>query len=210
METFSALLIFCAGNSPVTGEFPSQRSVTRSFDVFFNLCPNKRLGQQSRGWWFETPSCPLWDHCNGNGRHAGCFISTEGHPFHDLWILLLPIKQTIARFKWYILSIPVKVTQWHKSNPEGFGKMDRMVPQKLGKFCPLGLSNITFPSTKYANITAHTINTLGEKWGIEHVEIASHINRWLWIPKILKQGGDYTRNIIRTAVEFCHTKWLST
>ena len=37
METFSALLALCAGNSPVTGEFPSQRPVTRSFDVFFDL-----------------------------------------------------------------------------------------------------------------------------------------------------------------------------
>ena len=34
VETFSALLAFCAGNSPVIGEFPSQRPVTRSFDVF--------------------------------------------------------------------------------------------------------------------------------------------------------------------------------
>ena len=34
METFSVLLAFCAGNSPVNGEFPSQRQVTRSFDVF--------------------------------------------------------------------------------------------------------------------------------------------------------------------------------
>ena len=37
METFSALLAFCAGNSPVTGKFPSQRPVTQSFDVFFDL-----------------------------------------------------------------------------------------------------------------------------------------------------------------------------
>ena len=34
METFSALLAICVGNSPVTGEFPSQRPVTRKFDVF--------------------------------------------------------------------------------------------------------------------------------------------------------------------------------
>ena len=33
METFSALLAICAGNSPVTGEFPAQRPVTRSFDI---------------------------------------------------------------------------------------------------------------------------------------------------------------------------------
>ena len=36
METFYALLALCAGNSPVTGEFPTQRPVTRSFDVFFD------------------------------------------------------------------------------------------------------------------------------------------------------------------------------
>ena len=34
METFSALLALCVVNSPVTGEFPSQRPVTRSFDVY--------------------------------------------------------------------------------------------------------------------------------------------------------------------------------
>ena len=35
METFPALLAICAGNSLVTGEFPSQRPMTWSFDVFF-------------------------------------------------------------------------------------------------------------------------------------------------------------------------------
>ena len=43
METFSALLALCAGNSPVIGEFPSQRPVTRSSDIFFDLRLNKRL-----------------------------------------------------------------------------------------------------------------------------------------------------------------------
>ena len=62
METFSALLAICAGNSPVPGEFPAQRPVTRSFGVFFDLRLNKRLSKQSWGWWFETPSCPLWRH----------------------------------------------------------------------------------------------------------------------------------------------------
>ena len=64
METFSALLAICAGNSPVPGEFPAQRLVTRSFDVFFDLHPNKRFSKQSYGWWFETPSRSLWRHCN--------------------------------------------------------------------------------------------------------------------------------------------------
>ena len=47
METFSALLAFCAGISPVPGEFPAQRPVTPSFEVFFDLLPNKRLTKQS-------------------------------------------------------------------------------------------------------------------------------------------------------------------
>ena len=65
MGTFSSLLALCAENSPVTGEFPSQRPVTRSFDVFFDLPLNKRLSKQSRRRWFETQSRPLWHHCNG-------------------------------------------------------------------------------------------------------------------------------------------------
>ena len=42
METFSASLALCAGNSPVIGEFSSQRPVTRSFDVFFDGWVNNR------------------------------------------------------------------------------------------------------------------------------------------------------------------------
>ena len=61
----SALLTLCAGNPPVTGEFPSQSPVTRSFDDFFDLRLNKRLSKQWWGWWFKTPSRPLWRHCNG-------------------------------------------------------------------------------------------------------------------------------------------------
>ena len=58
METFFVLLAICAGNSP-----PAQRPVTRSFDVFFDMRPNKRLSKQSWGWWFETLQCSLWRHC---------------------------------------------------------------------------------------------------------------------------------------------------
>ena len=64
MEAFSALLVLCAGNSPITGEYPSQRPVTRSFDVYFYLRLNKRLSKQSWVWWFETPLRSLWCHCN--------------------------------------------------------------------------------------------------------------------------------------------------
>ena len=52
------------GNSPLTSEFPSQRPVTRSFDVFFDLRLNKQLRKQLRRRWFETPSHSIWPHCN--------------------------------------------------------------------------------------------------------------------------------------------------
>ena len=62
----------CAGNSPGTGEFPAQKASYaenvsiwwRHHDVYFDLRPNKRLSKQSWGWWFETPSRPLWRHRN--------------------------------------------------------------------------------------------------------------------------------------------------
>ena len=70
METFSALPAFCAGNSSVTGKFPSQRPVARSFDVFFDL----QLSKQWRRRWYETSSHSLWHHCNAND-----FFASLGH-----------------------------------------------------------------------------------------------------------------------------------
>ena len=85
MEIFSALLAICAGKSPVPGEFPTHRPVTRSFDVYFDLRPNKRLSNQSWGWWFETRSRPLWRHRNVDGipylsrsRHTHPWLLPEG------------------------------------------------------------------------------------------------------------------------------------
>ena len=88
METFSALLALCEENSPVPGEFPAQRPVTRSFEVFFDLRLNKRLSKQWWGWWFETLSRPFWRHRNDRNiyfymtsRHKICLInsSAEGN-----------------------------------------------------------------------------------------------------------------------------------
>ena len=72
METFSASLAICAGNS--------QRPVTRSFDVFFDLRLNKRLSKQSWGWWFQTLSLPLWRHCN-----AKCLLLSHKFSHVYLW-----------------------------------------------------------------------------------------------------------------------------
>ena len=63
-KTSTALRARCAGNSPVTGECPTQRPMTLNFDVFFDLRLNKWLSKQCRRRWFETPSRSLWRHCN--------------------------------------------------------------------------------------------------------------------------------------------------
>ena len=94
MEIFSALLALCAGNSPVSGEVPSQRLM--SFDVFFDLCSNKRLSKQSWGWWFETLSHPLWRHCNvtcsspsyyhNHATQNGCQVDSLGSYFSEISI----------------------------------------------------------------------------------------------------------------------------
>ena len=110
MKTFSALLALCAGNSPVTGKFPSQRPVTRSFDVVFDLCPNKGMSKQSWGWWFETPSRSLWHYCT-------VLLNTSDST--SLWIMdattlirvfhLLPSSVDAYRFIFMIYSYALKL-----------------------------------------------------------------------------------------------------
>ena len=86
---------------PVPGEFPTQRPWTRSFDIFFDLRPNKRVSKQSSGWWFETLSCSLWRHCNGTILHdnkcyqgslsrSSCFRPGMGlHKLRSLWEVMI-------------------------------------------------------------------------------------------------------------------------
>ena len=91
METFSALLAICAGNSPVPDEFSTQRPVTRSFDVFFDLRLNKQLSKQQWGWWFETPS-----------RHIIVMWSwsQRSHVLHNCYMYVY-IRGYFRQTKWY-------------------------------------------------------------------------------------------------------------
>ena len=118
METFSALLALCAGNSPVTGEFPTQRPVTRSFDVSLICALNKRLSKHSRGWWFETPSHPLWRHCNGMWNRSimpwsydnyDTVLLSSGACFTNMffsWVSVAWISMITHCFQWDMISHP--------------------------------------------------------------------------------------------------------
>ena len=95
---FSALLAICAENSPVTGEFPAQRPVTRSFEVFFDLRLIKRLSKQWRGWWLETPS----PHYDVTVMHAA--RSIVGSNDDDMIFISAPTSsRDILQFRWYII-----------------------------------------------------------------------------------------------------------
>ena len=62
-NTFRATGPFVRGihRSPVSSPHKGQWHGALMFSL---ICLNKRLSKQSWGWWFETPSCPLWRHCN--------------------------------------------------------------------------------------------------------------------------------------------------
>ena len=78
------------GKTPVTCEFPAQRLLARGFGAFFDLRLNTPLSEQWRGWWFETPSSPLWCHCNDvSGSHVL-------HQYNDKICLMLQLLYSIS------------------------------------------------------------------------------------------------------------------
>ena len=114
VETFSALLALCAGNSPVTGEFPSQRPLTRNCDIFCDLCLNKRLSKQSWGWWFELR------------RHRAHYYAI---------VMLIPSNYSTQRrfiFRW---TITYKIDWKLELTFRSFIKVHLKVSAKIRPFC---------------------------------------------------------------------------
>ena len=122
MDTFSALLALCAGNSPVT-VLPHQGQWSGAL-MFSLICAlNKRLNKQSWGWWFETPSRSLWRHCNDHQT----FISyTSEDPVKLMWCPFLwdesgfPQRSSVrlvpgAGVKWHDL-VPTHISIVHRAH----------------------------------------------------------------------------------------------
>ena len=95
METFSALLALGAGNSPVTGELPSQRPVTQIFDVFFDALLNKRFSKQPTCWWIES-------HC----AHYDITVIIGSLGQHWCWVmeLVLSFKVSNHFIEWALIT----------------------------------------------------------------------------------------------------------
>ena len=117
MEIFSALLSICAGNSVVTAELPARRPVTRSFDVFYDLRLNKRLNKQWWGWWFETPSRPLWHHCNDLGLGLVCELNFAWDPkiiWHSVDALNILYSRSLYHIRIIIILLKDDTLTWLK------------------------------------------------------------------------------------------------
>ena len=94
METFSALLTICVGNSPVTGEFPTQRPVTRNFDVFFFI------SAWTNGWANNRDTGDLRRH------HAHYYYSViDGLGVHPSWFHMKWLAQNSEK-------VQVKIVNW--------------------------------------------------------------------------------------------------
>ena len=129
----------CARKSPVTGKFHAQSPVTRNFDVFFDLHLNKWLSKQSPRRWFETPSRPLWRHCNALTWFSN-WIPTK-------YIRLLASHRPPPH-RW------ATELQWHQNDRDGIldqqpslNRLFRYRSKKTSKFCVTGLCEVNSAMT---------------------------------------------------------------
>ena len=144
METFSALLAICAGNSPVPG-----------FDVFFDLRLNKRLSKQSWGWWFETLSCPLWRHCNA--------IIPTSHAYSLKWLSRHPC------YGWYMYYAMIITFLWGRRfkflpshslrDDESRFKICVLVGCGILERCIVGFVNLTYYEYKIRTLGFDVISS---------------------------------------------------
>ena len=104
------------GEFPRTDEYPTQRPVTLSFDVFFDLHLNKRLSKQSWGWWFDMQSCPLW-------RRRNAFTSVLFVDVISSWYLWVALHYIVRRvvqkqkqtYRWICNHMGTnQITRWTK------------------------------------------------------------------------------------------------
>ena len=126
--------------------------ITRTLDVFFDLRLNERLSKQSRHRWFETPSRPLWRHCNAlpsvNRVHNSCgrinMISIK-HKDNQwsgerncCWNIILTLKK-ITRYVWndfYIYTYMANIVELLNGNRQWVNIGSRLFNARLTRCSP--------------------------------------------------------------------------
>ena len=171
MEAFSALLALCAGNSPVTGEFPSQRPETRSLDVIFHLRLNIRLSKQSWGWWFKTPSSSLWRHCNVFYR-----VTLVGYQEAHCWL-----QRSIDGYGFiinmYCLSNIYHLTIWRHRTVRYSLEISRHIMHMLGLLFPSYVQSLSYETMYTISRKITPMATIV----CDRMSVKSEIDRANWI-----------------------------
>ena len=209
METFFALLAICAGNLPVPGEFPTQRPVTRSFGVFFDLRLFKRLSKQSWGWWFETLSHPLWRHrnasrCSGAPRTSWTRISEKlkpslkwksfiAHLTYDFRKseYLLDRHRTSNIFNTKCVFFCIKVNFWLHFSVEdshSLTQISRWTGACTAAFCKLNMCYLQKEKVEYDQIPYAFLVEYGFQlfsWCWTHPPSAADLCQWIRSPLVL-------------------------
>ena len=169
METYSALLAFCAGNSPVPGEFPSQRPVTRSVDVSL-------IYAWINGWVNNREVCDLWRH---RSRYDVIVMISMSFPCRNNnvppWI-----------FQCTALLFDITWTPWHLKSPViriFFKSAFRLTTNKTKK-TPLLAEGLQFG--KRFNATAFLLPRLQPR-----LTTMRDCNRHKHVCKVDTVGGNY-------------------
>ena len=137
MEIFSALLALWAGNSPVTGEFPAQRPVTRGFDVSFDLRLNKWFSKISWGCWFDVP-------CNFTEWHTSGTSQVLNFVAHYFGLVQLQPIPSMTYYPWWrhqmeTFSVLLALCERNSPVPTGFPSQ-RPVTRSFDAFFDLCLN----------------------------------------------------------------------
>ena len=115
------------------------RSVTRNFDVFFDLRLNKGLSKLSWGWWSETPSSSLWRHRN-DLSHLGEFkqdLLSRNAQFGSKSAIFCPVWpwKKIGHLFYTTLSFVHHISHmWFKT---GVTVRKRLIRIQIDNFCPM-------------------------------------------------------------------------
>ena len=172
----------CAGNSPVTGESPAQRPVTRSFGVFVDLHLNKWLSKQSWERWFETPSCSLWRHCKYRVKLPSLFVNDCRFGSDSSFNLIGPTNRFVETNNMQF---------WKGSNT-------LIWITRFDTFCNLvsNLLCINFSDTKPQN---HQNQVVAIKW------FANQYTGYI-LPQIPKNFASKSQKDVSVEMSFCKTK----
>ena len=157
-----------------------QRLGTRSFDVFLDLRLYKRLSKQSWGWWFETPSLPLWRHRNVSSL-ALLWLHEKSN---SCGLFTLAVRSaSVAMF-----NLSVRVIAWHRgntiiasvpgNNPQGHGKMrhsQNVLQQSTN--CMYNTWDVFYTTSVYVETLRHfSPDTKADFFGKRHFEM--HYIQW--------------------------------